>query len=636
MRENKIQTLKGIAVLLLSIVFLTLFISLSVTEIVAAQRVPQILKGNSDGLYAELEATESENATDIVITLNNKGRNEFVDITADITVPEGFELLKSDIGTLPLSSGGEMTMTYSIGIRFHEIESEQLSDTSPGTEDGKNSLPTYIIIVAAAIVAVVLVVVLILKGKRSHMACILLMAMLAGSFTFLMPLKAEAAGELLGGKINLCCSIESEGEKLPVYITIIYKYTVPQVEPADGMGSFEITYYYGPQGIEVVQEENIKNIAECGFTAIPVEGGDARINKKALELLRKYGLKCSALRDNRIREAIELARSERGEAQADNLVKTIVKDYDEYMDVIDGWWLMDEPSAATFSALGKVTAAFKKYNPENISLVNLYPDYATSKQLGKDTYQEYLDSFIELGAPSFISYDHYHFKNGGARKGFFTNMESIRTTSMANDLEYMLIISLTQHYNYDNLSYDQIEWEVNMCLTYGMKRISYFTYWLDEGLLNDGWTNSCADSNGTLYQHYYDVQKVNKWLLPIGNELFNKTSTAVFHANDESSVETNCTAYTSYGDLGNIKADNFVIGFFDDGSFMISNKYYSSETVSENLFEFTDVKNGLEYFDTDTAEWHDAEADGIVSKNGNGCLSKAFDAGEGMLFRVKK
>ena len=177
-----------------------------------------------------------------------------------------------------------------------------------------------------------------------------------------------------------------------------------------------------------------------------------------------------------------------------------------------------------------------------------------------------------------------------------------------------------------------------MCLTYGMKRISYFTYWLSQDLLNQGWNDACMDCTGKIYPHYYDVQEINKWLLPLGNELFDKNSTAVFHYKTRggASLEMGCEAYASYGNLGQINADSgLVIGFFDDESFMMTNKAYNDTENARNTVVFTDIASGLEYFDTVTSSWKDAEADGVVTRNENGVLQKTFEPGEGMLFRVK-
>ena len=171
-----------------------------------------------------------------------------------------------------------------------------------------------------------------------------------------------------------------------------------------------------------------------------------------------------------------------------------------------------------------------------------------------------------------------------------------------------------------------------MSLAYGMKRVSYFTFILDQDLLDQGWDNACMDYKGNKYPHYYDVQKINKWLLPLGEELFDKTSTAVFHISR--SVEKECEKYTSYGDLGEVNGNNFLVGFFDDNSFMIVNKAYADIEASTKPLELLDVDSGLQYFDTESAEWRDAEAAGVAVRNEVGKLVVTFGPSEGILFRV--
>ena len=151
----------------------------------------------------------------------------------------------------------------------------------------------------------------------------------------------------------------------------------------------------------------------------------------------------------------------------------------------------------------------------------------------------------------------------------------------------------------------------------------------------DGCSNSCMNSMGEKNPHYYDVQAVNKWLLPLGNELFGKTSTAVFHKGSPQDLSENSKAYTSYGALGLCTGNNFLIGFFDDASFMIVNKeYYYDKDNTKNVMVFDDVTNGLEYFDTESASWKNAEESGFVTRNGDGKYEAAFEPGQGILFRV--
>jgi hypothetical protein len=296
-----------------------------------------------------------------------------------------------------------------------------------------------------------------------------------------------------------------------------------------------------------------------------------------------------------------------------------------------------------------VVKALKKFAPDDEAMINLFPTYARDDQLGTNGYEEYIDRFINEVGTQYISFDNY-MGAGKNNSDFFNNLEIVRKKAIENGIDPMNIILLTKHNDYANLTYDQVEWQINVSLAYGMKRVSYFTYWLDDTLLNLGWSNSCADIKGTLYPHYYDVQNISKWLKPLGTELFDKTSVAVYHTSNTTTNSSSSSRlyYESYGDLGEIDAQNFLVGFFDDGSFMITNKDYevkSSFTFVDGTwveepgspdspFVFIDIDSGLQYFNTDTATWCDAEADGVVFRNAEGKLEKNFEIAEGMLFRV--
>ena len=406
------------------------------------------------------------------------------------------------------------------------------------------------------------------------------------------------------------------------------------------MKQFEITYFHGPGATLMLSDELfVQKIAEAGLTSIPAGGGTVEQNKQVLELLRKYGLTCSAFEDNRIFAAVGYDRSvspNTSQDEIDRIVSEVVADYADYMDVIEGWCLQDEPCEARFEILGKVVAAFRKYTPDKITMINLFPDYAGPEALGTKNYQEYLDEFVAQVNPHYLSYDHYHFfENGSARGGFFTNLESVRAKAQESGIDPMIIILLTKHFDYADLTYNQLMWEVNTSLTYGMKRISYFTYLLSPELVAQNWSNAFMTYTGEICPHYYEAQKVNEWLLPLGSELFDKNSTAVFHLMEmDYMLEKGCAAYKGYGDLGEVDGKNFVIGFFDDGSFMITNKLWLEGEEGQNTLAFIDIKGGLEYFDPTAAEWKNAESDGIVRKNESGNLTITFDGGEGILFRI--
>ena len=582
-----------------------------------------VISKTKDGLIANMTlAAENENVQ-LDLELINESSSNISNIAVTLTLPEAFEL-----------SSGELTTPVALGVGNTQKLSSVITNTDalpettvPETEPAKSGCGA-VISGTVAIFALMISAFFLFKNLKRGAACLLACLML-------VPLALPIHAATTERRIVLEDVVIYDEKEYPVSVTVTYDHSFTEAKGVDtkGMEKFEITYYYGPQGQDLCNEEYIKKIAECGFTSIPVEGYDPTINKTALGYLRKYGMTCAGLKDNRLIHAQTLT----SQAEVDALVSETVNDYKEYFDVIKEWWIRDEPSASDFPALARVIDALHRIDPERGTMINLFPTYASDAQLGTNGYQEHLDKYIETVKPDYISYDHYHFQKNTTRKGFFENIEIIRDTAIKNELDPMLIILLTEHMSYADLTKYQIEWEVNMCLTYGMKRVSYFTFWLCQSLLDQGWSNACMDTTGKIYQHYYDVQEINKWLLPLGQELFDKNSTAVFHTRSKGggSLEKGCEAYTSYGDLGEINGYAFVIGFFDDGSFMITNKAFADLDSARNPLEFVDVSEGLEYFDAESGEWKDAESEGIVTRNENGNYTHTFEPGEGILFRVK-
>lgn len=597
-----------------------------------------------DGLKAELELVTNESSpelTDVKLKLTKDSDSKVLGIKAQLEfkgamyrLKEGYLQMSADVAA---GESGEIKWV----LLNRDVESQKsegsMEESSKNEEKQDGGIIKTIVTAVLAVVIICVVLVLVKKSKNGTKAMLLLGAILLSSFAFTLPAKADD-GFVVIKKMELVDYIKYNDKDYEVKVKIEYEYTISEEEimSVKGMKGFDITYYWGPHGLQMIDEEFIKKIAEAGFTSIPLEGNATMYNKIALELLEKYGLTCSALGDSRITQLVDMTNPT--QEAIDKVVSEVVEDYKDYKN-IKGWLIRDEPGASKFEVLSQIVHAFKKYDPERTTMINLFPTYANDEQLGTQGYQAYLDQFVDIVAPHYLSYDHYHFlKDGSARYGYFMNLEYVRDKALASDLDPMQIILLTEHMVYADLSFDQIEWEVNTSLTYGMKRISYFTFILDQNLLDEGWDNACMSYTGEIYPHYYDVQKINKWLLPLGTELFDKESVGVYHIkkNAGEELEEECEEYTGFGDLGAVNAANFVVGFFDDGSFMITDKYYDKNEKENNTFEFIDIKSGLEYFDTETATWKDALSDGVVTENANGNLEKVFDTAEGMLFRVVK
>lgn len=366
------------------------------------------------------------------------------------------------------------------------------------------------------------------------------------------------------------------------------------------MKKFQITYFGGPSAEYITLPKTIAEIKASGIDMVPLGYGyGADIIKPALTELKKQGMTATVF-DPRIRD---LLRQTVDEEKVDAVVKSVVEDYCDF-DNIDGWELMDEPSGTDFPMLAALVRAFKKHAPGQETVINLFPDYASPEQMHCPDYHTYVQEFLDTVQPDFLSYDYYSFVGRVNRKavkvpenesererlirlsaettsdrdGFFANMEEIRRFGMQYGIDAMLIILLTEHGPYRNLTPAEILWEVNMCLAYGMRRLSYFTYWCDSTNPDEVWNfeNALCD-HGELTQHYYDVQKINAAIRPVGEYLFDRKSTEVFHVGKS---ELGTKLFEGFDGIKEIKSERpLVVGFFDDGSVYVVNADYRFETT---------------------------------------------------------
>lgn len=366
------------------------------------------------------------------------------------------------------------------------------------------------------------------------------------------------------------------------------------------MKKFDITYFWGPSSEQMIENETyVADIAAAGISLCQVRGKTAEANKEAFPILKKYGLRASVFEEPRIRELIrggDLGR-------VDEVIREVVQDYAEF-DNIDSWDIFDEPSSDVFPMLAAVQEALHKYDPEREVIINLFPSYAMPEQYKDTDYPTHVNRFVETVHPDLLSYDNYSFRgrvnpNAQAeydgeedersklirlnaagvedRDDFFENLEIIRRIGLDSELEQMLIVLLTEHGDYRNLTKAELFWEVNMCLAYGMHRISYFTYWQpDPNDLFWRWDNAMCDIEGNKFQHYYDAQEINKTIRPIGEKLFATKSTAVYHIGNQ---EKGTKLFERFGGVNKIDGENAVIGFFEDGSVYLVNRDFKNENT---------------------------------------------------------
>ncbi len=195
-----------------------------------------------------------------------------------------------------------------------------------------------------------------------------------------------------------------------------------------------------------------------------------------------------------------------------------------------GYCIKDEPHLEEFPGLASVARAYTETDPDHLSYINLFPNYATQEQLGTETYEEYVEQYIEIVRPQFVSYDHYAlFEKAPLRSGYFANLEVIRRLSIKNGLPFWNIVLGNSHFTYAEPTPAGMRFQAFTTLAYGGKGISWFTYIAPEV---GNYRLAPLDQFGNRTPTWYALQNVSLQIEQLAPVLLALRSERVYHFGD--------------------------------------------------------------------------------------------------------
>jgi len=296
---------------------------------------------------------------------------------------------------------------------------------------------------------------------------------------------------------------------------------------------FLISFWGGPE-LKSDPQVVYRDIAQCGFNysnlptgtderGRPYPSPSVEQNKRILDACSKYGVKY-IVPDARTTDKMP------GDPGFASNLDAVIKDYGR-LPGTGGYFIADEPSAVRFPQLAAVNAYLKSKDPSKLRFFNLFPNYASAKQLGTSTYEQYIEQFCSQVKPDILGYDHYAVflkgKKGDeqAVDSYFLNMELIRAEGLKYNIPTCLSLLSTSHEDYEDPTLADLRWQVNTALAYGYKGIMYFTYqsWnpkVDTGIVN-------VELKRT--HHFNQVKRINNELHVLGGVLAGLKSTEVYH-----------------------------------------------------------------------------------------------------------
>jgi hypothetical protein len=277
---------------------------------------------------------------------------------------------------------------------------------------------------------------------------------------------------------------------------------------------FLLSFWYPP----TASLASYLRLAGCGFNLAPLMMETPVQGRKILDLAQQVGLKVLAL-DNRLYPGLALKPNWR------DLVQQVVADYGDHP-ALWGYFVADEPSAQQYPHLAEICRAFELADPIHVPFINLYPNFASTEQLGTLDYRNHVRSYLKVVKPPFLCFDHFCLLERGDRAGYFSNLEIIREEALRARVRLIQFVLSTPHYTYRAPAAEDMRWQVYTSLAYGATGLGFFTYQPRD-------VENYGDGIVTLFGHpterYGVMQQLNEEVSHLAPWLLRLHSVGVYH-----------------------------------------------------------------------------------------------------------
>jgi hypothetical protein len=293
----------------------------------------------------------------------------------------------------------------------------------------------------------------------------------------------------------------------------------------------------------------LQMVRECGFNLAGF------VKPEHLDLVRDAQIKCIVI--DKDQHPCEPEFDQMDESQIRRHVESLVMRVGKHPAVF-GYYMIDEPGALSYPQLRTWVDTYRSFAPGALIYINLFGDHATPRQMGVPTYAEYLESYIQIVRPGFLSYDHYAMlADGTIGPGYFRNLEEIRAAALRSNLPFWNIALSTAHYNYADPSDAGLRFQLYTTLAYGARGISYFTYYTP----NIGnYRLGPIDQFGHKTATWDMLRNVNLQLHRIGPTYVKLRSVGVFHYPD---VPEGCVSIETSRWIERVDGGNLLVGEFE-------------------------------------------------------------------------
>ena len=279
--------------------------------------------------------------------------------------------------------------------------------------------------------------------------------------------------------------------------------------------------------------ETYQEYKDCGFDTLMLLGNDAYTGetfetsqlKKNLDMCQQVGLKCIVF-DSRIHDYSTAEDSLVGAGKqfetTEALVAEIARCMEPYKDhpAFYGLSIIDEPRYVQLKALGQTVRAIKEVRSDTFVHSVLLPlhdsqpkEVFTGEVAGTasfESYKTYIRTFLEETGDNYVGYDDYPIREDGILSSYFRCMQVAVSEAIEQDADVFLSIQSNAQTGYLKLPDEsELRFQTSAAMTFGIKNILYFTYWMFPNRASEKFTGAIMDDKGEK-MIYDEVQRVNQ------------------------------------------------------------------------------------------------------------------------------
>lgn len=267
-------------------------------------------------------------------------------------------------------------------------------------------------------------------------------------------------------------------------------------------------------------EEHITELRKCGIDLLFGIDRDTAL----LDLLSKHGI--GAVVNGVLPGWFGANGKNAGTMHLTNPIEAYIERAAKFVDhpAILGIDVGDEPSMLDFPHYGRVIEAMKAEFPNKLLYLNLYPSYGmlasagtqqAQRELGTDTYTEYLTAYTENVDLPYLSIDHYPYSSNLST--FLSDLKNASDVTKMHGKELMTVLQVNSHVPDVFISTEQLRFQAWCALAYGSRSVAWACY-------SPGWWHNCVlDKNGAKTEQYEKLKTVNAELRRLADKYMTYT-----------------------------------------------------------------------------------------------------------------